>query len=121
MGQAPYLSLFRWAYRGRLRFAKAAPATIPTLGGDTGRRYWAAILNGGTGWLHWTARAPMHRCAAMRVSFVKMHGLGNDFVVLDGRADPLPELDADRVRRLADRHRGIGCDQLIALERSDNA
>ncbi|MGB7408929.1 MAG: diaminopimelate epimerase [Pontixanthobacter sp.] len=57
----------------------------------------------------------------MRVSFVKMHGLGNDFVVLDGRADPLPELDADRVRRLADRHRGIGCDQLIALERSDNA
>ncbi len=51
----------------------------------------------------------------MRVSFVKMHGLGNDFVVLDGRADVLPRIDTALARRLADRHTGIGCDQLIVL------
>ena len=52
----------------------------------------------------------------MRISFVKMHGLGNDFVVIDGRAAALPMLEQMVVRRLADRHEGIGCDQLIALE-----
>lgn len=52
----------------------------------------------------------------MRVSFVKMHGLGNDFVVLDARERPLPALEAASVRALADRHTGIGCDQLIVLE-----
>ncbi|MBL8657042.1 MAG: diaminopimelate epimerase [Altererythrobacter sp.] len=52
----------------------------------------------------------------MRISFVKMHGLGNDFVVLDGRAAALPALEPVMVRRLADRREGIGCDQLIALE-----
>jgi len=46
--------------------------------------------------------------------FRKMHGLGNDFVVLDARARALP-LDPDRIRRLADRRTGIGCDQLILL------
>jgi diaminopimelate epimerase len=54
----------------------------------------------------------------MRVSFVKMHGLGNDFVVLDGRSQPLPPIDAAFARALADRHTGIGCDQLIVLEPS---
>ena len=54
----------------------------------------------------------------MRVPFVKMHGLGNDFVVLDGRKRALPALSDDIVRGLADRHEGIGCDQLIALENS---
>jgi diaminopimelate epimerase len=47
--------------------------------------------------------------------FVKMHGLGNDFVVLDARRDGIV-LDAEGARRLADRHTGIGCDQLIVLE-----
>ena len=47
--------------------------------------------------------------------FIKMHGLGNDFVVLDGRRDRLA-LDPARVRAIADRRTGIGCDQLIALE-----
>lgn len=47
--------------------------------------------------------------------FRKMHGLGNDFVVLDARAEPLV-LQADAVRRIADRHRGVGCDQLIVIE-----
>lgn len=54
----------------------------------------------------------------MRVPFVKMHGLGNDFVVLDGRAAALPNVDAKLARALADRQTGIGCDQLIVLERS---
>ncbi|MDE2403365.1 MAG: diaminopimelate epimerase [Sphingomonadales bacterium] len=57
----------------------------------------------------------------MRVSFVKMHGLGNDFVVLDGREQPLPAIDAALARALADRHTGIGCDQLIVIGPSARA
>lgn len=57
----------------------------------------------------------------MRVPFVKMHGLGNDFVVLDGRVASLPPVDAALARALADRHTGIGCDQLVLLERSSCA
>ena len=49
------------------------------------------------------------------ISFLKMHGLGNDFVVLDARARPLA-LDAAAARALADRRTGIGCDQLVLLE-----
>jgi diaminopimelate epimerase len=47
--------------------------------------------------------------------FLKMHGLGNDFVVLDGRAKPL-DLSLVRRRAIADRRLGVGCDQLIVLE-----
>jgi diaminopimelate epimerase len=57
----------------------------------------------------------------MRVEFIKMHGLGNDFVVLDGRSAGLPVLQPALVRALADRHSGIGCDQLIALDPSSDA
>ena len=49
------------------------------------------------------------------LTFRKMHGLGNDFVVLDGRAAPLGLTSAQMVA-LADRRRGIGCDQLIIME-----
>lgn len=49
------------------------------------------------------------------LSFRKMHGLGNDFVVLDSRAAPLGLTQAEIVA-LSDRRRGIGCDQLIILE-----
>ena len=51
----------------------------------------------------------------MEIPFIKMHGAGNDFVVLDGRARRLG-LTPDRIRLLADRRLGIGCDQLISLE-----
>jgi len=52
----------------------------------------------------------------MRVlPFTKMQGLGNDFVVLDARRAPIPLSPAER-RRIADRRRGVGCDQLIVLE-----
>jgi diaminopimelate epimerase len=54
-----------------------------------------------------------------RIPFLKMHGLGNDFVVLDARRQALP-LDAAGARTLADRHTGIGCDQVILLEPSDD-
>jgi diaminopimelate epimerase len=47
--------------------------------------------------------------------FVKMHGLGNDFVVIDRRIQPFAP-SAERVRRLADRRLGIGCDQLLLLD-----
>ena len=50
----------------------------------------------------------------MDVPFLKMHGAGNDFVILDERTRPLG-LRAEQVRRLADRRLGIGCDQLITL------
>lgn len=54
-----------------------------------------------------SARTPMH--------YLKMNGLGNDFVVLDARAEPVA-LDKAQVRRIADRADGIGCDQLIVME-----
>ena len=53
-------------------------------------------------------------------NFRKMNGLGNDFVVLDGRARPL-SLGTEAVKAIADRQAGIGCDQLIALEPSKQA
>lgn len=57
----------------------------------------------------------------MRTAFIKMHGLGNDFVVLDARDDALPAIDARFARAIADRQSGVGCDQLIVLEPSESA
>ncbi len=57
----------------------------------------------------------------MRVPFIKMQGLGNDFVVLDGRRDVLPVIAPPLARAIADRRTGIGCDQLIVIEPSDRA
>ncbi len=57
----------------------------------------------------------------MRVPFIKMHGLGNDFVVLDARAVDIPQISKGIAARIADRREGIGCDQVIILEPSDNA
>jgi len=53
----------------------------------------------------------------MAQRFHKMHGLGNDFVVFDARDAPLAMTPA-RAQAIADRHTGIGCDQLILIERS---
>lgn len=50
-----------------------------------------------------------------RLRFTKMHGLGNDFIVIDGVRQAVA-LTAEQVRALADRHFGIGCDQLLLLE-----
>lgn len=51
----------------------------------------------------------------MRIPFTKMHGAGNDFVVLDGITRPLA-LTPTQVRRLADRRFGVGCDQVLLVE-----
>lgn len=51
----------------------------------------------------------------VQIPFTKMHGLGNDFVLL--RSGDLPRaLNAEDVQRICDRRRGVGCDQLIVLE-----
>lgn len=52
--------------------------------------------------------------------FHKMHGLGNDFVIFDAREGAVA-MDGARARAIADRHRGVGCDQVILLEPSDVA
>ena len=54
------------------------------------------------------------------LSFRKMHGLGNDFVVLDARAAALA-LDDDQRRALCDRRTGVGCDQLVVMSPSERA
>ena len=53
---------------------------------------------------------------AQRLRFTKMQGLGNDFVVLDATREPIA-LDPSTVRRLADRHFGVGCDQVLVVEK----
>ncbi|MEG2981800.1 MAG: diaminopimelate epimerase, partial [Stenotrophomonas sp.] len=57
----------------------------------------------------------MTKAASTALRFSKMHGAGNDFVVLDlrdGTPAPTPALAA----RLADRHTGVGCDQILTIE-----
>lgn len=54
------------------------------------------------------------------IPFRKMNGLGNDFVVLDGRREPIALTDA-AARAIADRRTGIGCDQVIMIEPSRTA
>ena len=51
--------------------------------------------------------------------FMKMHGLGNDFVVIDARAQSL-EMTESLARALGDRHRGVGFDQLAVILRTDS-
>ena len=51
----------------------------------------------------------------MLLKFTKMQGLGNDFVVLDALTGPL-SLTPDQLRRIADRHYGVGCDQILLVE-----
>ena len=51
----------------------------------------------------------------MKLKFSKMHGLGNDFVVIDLR-DGSPAPTADLCRLLGDRHLGVGCDQILTIE-----
>lgn len=60
----------------------------------------------------------MAQAASFR--FHKMHGLGNDFVVIDARQVPVA-MDAARARAIADRREGIGCDQLVMIEPSESA
>src|SRR6266704_4941166 len=54
--------------------------------------------------------------ALMRLEFTKMQGVGNDFVVLDGVSRSIP-MTPQLARRLADRHFGVGCDQVLLVEK----
>ncbi|MFN2301581.1 MAG: diaminopimelate epimerase [Gammaproteobacteria bacterium] len=56
----------------------------------------------------------------MALAFTKMHGLGNDFVILDQTAGTGP-LKPEFLRHLANRRTGVGCDQILVVERSDSA
>ena len=56
----------------------------------------------------------------MRIKFSKMHGLGNDFVVLDGVRQSLA-LSPAQLRFLGDRHFGVGCDQILLVEKATRA
>jgi len=51
--------------------------------------------------------------------FTKMHGAGNDFVVIDGVSQSV-QLSPARIRAIADRHFGVGCDQLLLVEKAQN-
>jgi diaminopimelate epimerase len=53
---------------------------------------------------------------ATRLRFTKMHGLGNDFVVFDG-VNQTVDLRPEQLRQVADRHFGVGCDQILLVER----
>lgn len=55
-----------------------------------------------------------------KLNFLKMHGCGNDFVVIDNRVRPM-SFTYEQVRQIADRRFGIGCDQLVIMEASTNA
>jgi diaminopimelate epimerase len=53
------------------------------------------------------------------IPFIKMHGLGNDFVIIDARQQPV-SIGPEAARRISDRRMGVGCDQLIVLEKPRN-
>ena len=54
----------------------------------------------------------------MKLRFTKMQGAGNDFVVIDATREPL-SLSAEQIRHLGDRRFGVGCDQILMIEASD--
>ena len=56
----------------------------------------------------------------MTLEFTKMHGLGNDFVLLDGVSAAV-RVDTALLRFLGDRHRGVGCDQILLVEPAGEA
>jgi diaminopimelate epimerase len=57
----------------------------------------------------------MNTSKAQCIEFTKMHGLGNDFVVIDATTGPL-ELSPEQCQTIADRHFGVGCDQILLVE-----
>jgi len=54
----------------------------------------------------------------MKIKFTKMHGLGNDFVVIDA-INQTVSLNREQIRFIADRHFGIGCDQILLVEKAN--
>lgn len=60
-------------------------------------------------------RNPGYQATIMKLRFTKMQGLGNDFVVFDGINQPV-RLSPEQIRFIADRHFGVGCDQVLLVE-----
>lgn len=56
----------------------------------------------------------------MAIKFTKMHGIGNDFVVIDAISQPI-SLSKEQIIEIADRHFGVGCDQLLLVEKPEQA
>ena len=54
-----------------------------------------------------------------KIDFIKMHGLGNDFVIIDNRVNTI-NITKNLINQLSDRKSGAGCDQLITINSSDN-
>ena len=54
-----------------------------------------------------------------KIEFTKMHGLGNDFVIIDKRSNNI-EINDNLIQKLSDRRTGAGCDQLITINESQN-
>ena len=54
-----------------------------------------------------------------KIEFVKMHGLGNDFVIIDQRTKNIP-ITKELIKKLSDRRTGAGCDQIITINNSKN-
>jgi diaminopimelate epimerase len=55
----------------------------------------------------------------MEIKFTKMQGLGNDFVVIDAIHQQI-HLSSDQIKKIADRHLGVGCDQILLIEKAHN-
>lgn len=64
----------------------------------------------------WAAPTIRYYNSMMKIKFTKMQGLGNDFVVLDGVRQTI-HLSQEQIRHIADRHFGVGCDQLLLVEK----
>lgn len=60
------------------------------------------------------------RLTEMSVKFTKMHGLGNDFVMINAVSQPL-EITSSIARKISNRHTGVGCDQLLIVEPSTDS
>jgi len=69
--------------------------------------------------MSYNADKPLH-ITPMNLKFTKMQGLGNDFVVIDAVRQQVA-LTPELVRRIADRHFGVGCDQLLVVEKPSGA
>ena len=51
--------------------------------------------------------------------FIKMHGLGNDFVIIDNRQNFVKIKNKETLKKIGSRNFGIGCDQILIIERND--
>ena len=110
---------FSWLLSAQASRPQAAGSVIQlTVFAVAGDIASAEPANGGG--QRWTRPGTRPYNAAMiGTPFFKMHGLGNDFVIIDARAQPLVLNDA-QARAIADRKTGVGCDQLIVIEPAKN-